>query len=569
MPFVYVIQGFDQGVREDIEGGVFRIGRDSSNQLQLRDSEVSRHHAEIRLADGDATVHDLGSSNGTFVNGVECKEKVLASGDRIQFGSTHLIFTSRAEVRTNSEISSDVSFQGSDEQVSQIIKSVTPDLSVNISSQNFEANPSSDDVKKHLQVMYHTTMAVSQTLDIGELLERLMDLIFEWVAADRGCFILFDEKTNSMLPMVSRYREGINEQDGIIISQRIVDYVMERCEGVLTTDARDDARWEAAGSIVCNNIKEAICVPLAGRYGMVGVIYIDTSRIGDAEIIEQDFTRFNDEHLKMMVAIGHQAALAIEDTRFYSSMVQAERLAAMGQTITAISHHIKNIIQGVNGGSYLVDEGQKSRDWKTLEKGWQIVQRNQQRISDLVLDMLTFSKNRRPEVSSSNLNNVTEDVVDILRRRAESEGSQLYYEGLAGIHQYMFDPDGIHRVLLNIASNALDAVKELKNGKVTVHVDHDMKERMLQVSISDNGQGILPELQEKVFHAFVSGKGATGTGLGLAVSQKIIREHNGTIEIESDGEKGTCFIIRWPSVSPTERMERLRDSSIAEQNKIQ
>ena len=338
---------------------------------------------------------------------------------------------------------------------------------------------------------------------------------------------------------------------------------------MLTTDARDDARWEAAGSIVCNNIKEAICVPLAGRYGMVGVIYIDTSRIGDAEIIKQDLTRFNGEHLKMMVAIGHQAALAIEDTRFYSSMVQAERLAAMGQTITAISHHIKNIIQGVNGGSYLVDEGQKSRDWKTLEKGWQIVQRNQQRISDLVLDMLTFSKNRRPEVSSSNLNNVTEDVVDILRRRAESEGSQLYYEGLAGIHQYMFDPDGIHRVLLNIASNALDAVKELKNGKVTILVDHDMKERMLQVSISDNGQGILPELQEKVFHAFVSGKGATGTGLGLAVSQKIIREHNGTIEIESDEKKGTCFIIRWPSVSPTERMERLRDSSIAEQNKIQ
>ena len=69
MPFVYVIQGFDQGVREDIECSVFRIGRDSSNQLQLRDSEVSRHHAEIRLADGDVTVHDLGSSNGTFVNG--------------------------------------------------------------------------------------------------------------------------------------------------------------------------------------------------------------------------------------------------------------------------------------------------------------------------------------------------------------------------------------------------------------------------------------------------------------------------------------------------------------------
>ena len=105
-----------------------------------------------------------------------------------------------------------------------------------------------------------------------------------------------------------------------------------------------------------------------------------------------------------MVAIAHQAALAIEDTMYYSSMLQAERLAAIGQTVTAISHHIKNILQGVKGGSYLVDEGLKKGEVDTLKKGWEIVQRNQRKISDLAWDMLSFSKERRPETLAANLN---------------------------------------------------------------------------------------------------------------------------------------------------------------------
>ena len=132
----------------------------------------------------------------------------------------------------------------------------------------------------------------------------------------------------------------------------------------------------------------------------------------------------------------------------------------------------------------------------------------------------------------------------------------------------MFDPDGIHRALLNIASNALDAVQDKDDGRVEILVDHDMTKQLLQIIVTDNGKGIPPDKHEGIFQAFVSGKGGQGTGLGLAVSRKILREHDGNIVIESDGSSGASFRLSWPSVSPTERAERLRDSSVAKQNDL-
>ena len=99
-----------------------------------------------------------------------------------------------------------------------------------------------------------------------------------------------------------------------------------------------------------------------------------------------------------MIAIGHQAALAVEDTRYYSAMVQAERLAAIGQTIAMLSHHIKNILQGIRGGSYLIEMGLAEHDEEHGRKGWNIVEKNQNKISALVMDMLTFSKEREPDL---------------------------------------------------------------------------------------------------------------------------------------------------------------------------
>src|SRR5581483_10088788 len=115
------------------------------------------------------------------------------------------------------------------------------------------------------------------TLDIDQLLDRIMQLIFEWVEADRGCVMLVDQETKELVPKVRRDRKSNNADEKISISKTILDFVMERREGVLTSDAREDQRWNAAASIVQMGVREAICVPLQGRYDVVGVIYIDTS----------------------------------------------------------------------------------------------------------------------------------------------------------------------------------------------------------------------------------------------------------------------------------------------------
>lgn len=151
------------------------------------------------------------------------------------------------------------------------------------------------------------------------------------------------------------------------ISRTILDYVLDRREGVLTSDAQDDDRFSAGNSVLRTGVREAICVPLQGRYDTVGVLYVDTN-VPLSEVIESGQRRFTDEHLKLMIAIGHQAALAVEDTTYYSAMVQSERLAAVGQTIATLSHHIKNILQGIRGGSYLVEMGLENDDAAVLRR---------------------------------------------------------------------------------------------------------------------------------------------------------------------------------------------------------
>ena len=303
-----------------------------------------------------------------------------------------------------------------------------------------------------------------------------MELIFEWVEADRGCIMLMDPATKSLQPKVRRTRKGLRADERITISKTILDYVIERNEGVLTSDARQDERWDPAGSIVQMGVREAICVPMQGRYDVVGAIYIDTSTSAQQLLQKGVTNKFTEDHLKLMIAIGHQAALAVEDTRYYSAMVQAERLAAIGQTIATLSHHIKNILQGIRGGSYLIEMGLKDHDDEVMRKGWKIVERNQNRISALVMDMLTFSKEREPDLQVANLNAVVAEVIELMRVRATEVQVDLHWRPGDAMPELVFDPEGIHRAVLNVVTNAIDAVSDRETpGRVEVATQYSAR----------------------------------------------------------------------------------------------
>jgi signal transduction histidine kinase/pSer/pThr/pTyr-binding forkhead associated (FHA) protein len=550
---LFVIRGIDQGVRFELDGTTFQIGRDSSNTIQIHDSEVSRHHAEIRFNDGEYVLSDLNSSNGTYVNGRRIDRHKLESGDQVQAGSTLMLFTGTLD-DSSVDLAQNVRIGPSAEPSdSRIVKSLTQEEGSQILNLRTDVpqNAWLARARSNLQIMYRTALAVSHTLDIDQLLQRIMELIFEWVEADRGCVMLMDPVSKVLQPRVRRTRKGIKADEKIHISQTILDYVIEKNEGVVTSDARLDDRWNPAGSILQMGIREAICVPMQGRYDVVGVIYIDTSTSPQQMIKQGGASKFTEDHLKLMIAIGHQAALAVEDTRYYSAMVQAERLAAIGQTIATLSHHIKNILQGIRGGSYLIEMGLREHDEDVVGKGWKIVEKNQNKISALVMDMLTFSKEREPDLVPANLNETVHDVIELMNVRAEEYQVKLEWRPVEPMPELVFDPEGIHRAVLNVVTNAIDAVADNSPpGTVVVRTEFEAEAAVARVVVEDNGPGIPADQMEHLFSPFVSSKKSRGTGLGLPVSQKILREHGGQLLVENQKTGGARFTFELPVTQP-------------------
>lgn len=567
MPSLFVIQGRDQGSRYDLRDDHVTVGRVPTNNIQLHDTEISREHARLDKEGDTYWFRDLGSSNGSFINRQPVREHRLTSGDQIQLGRTLLLYTGAQQEQQ--DLSGEISIVASRSDVddgSRILHAIRQDEgSEFLQAPGDDASPWLARARSNLQIMYRTALAVSHTLDIDQLLARIMEMIFEWVDADRGCIMLKDEFTGKLTPKVRRHRRGVQTEDRITISQTILDYVVEKNEGVLTSNARDDERWDPAQSIVKLGVREAICVPMQGRYDVVGVIYIDTSITPQRMLQERTTTKFSQEHLKLMIAIAHQAALAVEDTGYYKAMVQAERLAAVGQTIASLSHHIKNILQGVRGGSYLIEMGLEDqakalasdevdvesarRAIETMQKGWGIVERNQERISALVLDMLTFSKEREPEPQPADLNETVADVVELMQSRATELDTGLRFEATE-LPTLMFDPEAIHRAVLNVVTNALDACDGCTRRQVDVATSLSDDGTNALVTVSDSGIGIAPDDIEKIFTVFVSQKGGRGTGLGLPVSQKIMQEHGGTIRVESQPGTGSTFFLELPVSQP-------------------
>jgi len=545
MPALVVVSGPKIGTRFLLTGATQRIGRDSRCNIHLDDTETSRKHAQIDLVDNEYVINDLKSSNGTLVNGHLIDSKKLRDGDRIQIGKYVFVFRLQ-ETQPNSAdkdyLKSSVSIVSDDAlESSQIISRA--DLSDPVGETEFfdpeVANPLSV-TKSHWEIMYRTSLAVSRTLDINRLLEQIVDLIFQWVQCDHACVMLTDISTGELNPVYRKNRRPQSNHQ-ITISKTILDYVLKKEEGVMTSDAKDDRRWTSSASIEASGVCEAICVPMRGRYGVVGVLYIDTIVNADRESKSTGLNVFNEEHLKMMVTIGHQAALAIEDTNFYQSTLQAEKLAAVGQTIANLSHHVKNILQGLKGGGYMINEGLKKEDLRPVRTGWEICQKTHARIESMVLDMLTMSKQREPKRESTDLVQLIHDVITIANVSAQDAKVQLDWIPPQTHKPIFVDPEGIHRAILNLVLNAIDATGGRPDAQVSLDLLQD--NHSTQIKIQDNGIGIPKSQLKSIFSLFESTKGNRGTGLGLPVSQKIIQEHGGDISVVSVVDQGTTFTI--------------------------
>lgn len=542
-----VIQGADQGLRFELDGDEVTLGRGALNPIRLRDDEVSRTHAAIRFDESASSfvVTDRQSSNGTFVNGEAIQTRKLVSGDQIAVGCTAFLFQEAGTNRPIRAADQLEVFVGDDaRERSSIISELSQEVGQQLlrDATSIIRTSSTAQTLANLQVLYRITEeAVTPTLSLDQLLHRILELTIEVVGADRGCVLVNDPRNSLLVPQAFSHRRGFSPGSPMPVSRSIVDYVRKKGQGVRTSDAPHDQRFSQQ-SIMQAGIREAMCVPMQGRYELMGVLYFDTTTPSDQlPRLGPEGCRFTEDKLHLLAAIGRQTALAVEDHRFQDAFLKAERLAAVGQTIAILSHHIKNILQGVRGGSYLIDMGLKQHDEDLIGRGWKIVEKNQERIYHLVMDMLSYSAERKPALQVANLNDVVRDVCELMEPRAAECQVELTCQLSDQVPESAFDPEGIHRAVLNIVTNAIEAVEGATGGRVTVETSYDSEPDELVVLVRDNGLGIPAAQQAMLFNIFESTKGSRGTGLGLAVSQKILREHGGDIFVDSREGEGAIF----------------------------
>lgn len=225
-----------------------------------------------------------------------------------------------------------------------------------------------------------------------------------------------------------------------------------------------------------------------------------------------------------------------------------KQLILLGQTVAGMAHSIKNIMMGLDGGIYVVNKGLEDKNQDEVKEGWEMVLLNFDKIGRIVQDILYCSKEREPNLQNIDPNEVVREVRDLFRDVARSYAISIKLDLDEQVKDAWIDPEGLHTVLSNLVTNAMDACKiDLwKDDHLVELRTRKGKDGSTIIEVADNGIGIAKGLKEHVFEDFFSSKGGKGTGLGLMVTQKILREHGGNITFRSRPGQGTTFVATFP-----------------------
>src|SRR5437870_3281966 len=301
------------------------IGRSPECQVVLKDFGISRQHAKIVVDEDGARILDLKSKNGTTVNGVPVVEAPLKDGDRILLGKFQLTFSKSLEGKVVLDEAKPLS-----EEAGTIIRSVG-ELSKLLSSTDTSGGAAAaTDVKKApadvqeieksnriLKVLTKVAETLIAVRPVEEVLQQVMEIVFDHVPADRGFLMLHEEAEGKLVPMVVKHRNPGGSGEGkITVSKTITDRVMKDRVSILTSDAMVDPRFGAGDSIRFHGIRSAMCAPLWNKDQVIGIVHVDSPMLTNC------FT-LND--LDLLTALANYAAVAVERARLNQKIIAEEK----------------------------------------------------------------------------------------------------------------------------------------------------------------------------------------------------------------------------------------------------
>lgn len=224
-----------------------------------------------------------------------------------------------------------------------------------------------------------------------------------------------------------------------------------------------------------------------------------------------------------------------------------DQLASLGLLIGSISHGIKGLLTGMDGGIYLVNTAMERDDKTRLAKGWEMVRRNVSRVKNMVMDILYYAKGRDPQWEAISPQVLLDEACGLIERKAHDHEIEIQRPEIEADGTFDGDYKAMRSMLVDVIENAIDACridKKKEEHHITVGCRGDKDQVCFE--IADNGIGMDREAREKAFTLFFSSKGLEGTGLGMFIANRVAQSHGGSIELESDLDVGTRFLVTIP-----------------------
>jgi two-component system, NtrC family, sensor kinase len=245
------------------------------------------------------------------------------------------------------------------------------------------------------------------------------------------------------------------------------------------------------------------------------------------------------------------------ELRLQRELLRSERMATLGQALTGIQHSIKNMLNNMKGGSYMVKLGLKKDDRDLLMEGWDMVQQGIENMTEMSMSMLEFARTRRLKLATTDLAVVAKEAWRTVEKRYRDEGVALGLEISEDVPDVVCDGEMIRTVLLDLLENAVDACtwKDYPAGEepeVTIGLKRARGVGYVELRVSDNGVGMTEDVQKKIFMPFFTTKEKRGTGMGLEVVSRIVTSHEGRTSVESEPGQGSTFIVMLPVEGPSQ-----------------
>jgi len=238
-------------------------------------------------------------------------------------------------------------------------------------------------------------------------------------------------------------------------------------------------------------------------------------------------------------------------SRLQRELRENERLAGVGQTVAGLSHTLKNVLNGLRAGRFVVDRAMRMGDERKLRKGLRVTRSSVRMVERLIFDMLQYAKDRSPQREPLDPNEIIHEVISELRQMAGGWGIELQADLDKEVGAAELDRIAVYRALVDLVTNAIEACTEVDTGTLVVLGSRGEPDAVV-LSVEDNGIGMTQEVLSSLYTRFISTKATGGTGLGMVVVKKIVDEHGGTIDVDSVPGKGTVFRIRLPRSSERE-----------------